>query len=184
MSDMGLEREKYLRQYCGRRYGYVNWGRRCVSYLRRLKPASLCDVGCGQGKFCIEVSKFIPKVYGVDIASVAAGKTMPHDGVVYIDSDAGSAFLGDKSVEWITSFDCLEHCPEDEIDRVLSNFRRIASVGAIFSIAYVSCTELGDDLHLTVKPESWWVNKIDGYGKVELFGRVPRVKTKYIKVLF
>ncbi len=115
------------------------------------------------------MSEFIPKVYGADIASVKTGNVISNDKIEFIDSDALNLGLPDNSVYYVVSFDCLEHCLEDDIDGIMKNFARIAKKGFIFSITYRQAGERsnhGEFLHMTVKPESWWVSIIEKYAKL------------------
>ena len=149
-------------------YGRGFFGENAIPFIRNISPKSLCDVGCGYGRFCNEISNFVDDVYGVDIASVATGNVISNEKIKYIDSDAKDIPLTNNSVEWITSFDCLEHCLPQDIDTILKEFDRIASKGFLFSISYDPCWDHGLQLHMTVKPEEWWIEKLKAYGEVTL----------------
>mgnify|MGYP003657724502 CR=1 FL=1 len=83
-------------------------------------PNSILDVGCGMGVFVNEMNKKlkIPNVYGLDIASVQTGKYHKNDNITWIDACAHDIPLEDNSVEYITSFDCLEHCLPEDVDTI------------------------------------------------------------------
>lgn len=167
--ELYAESEKYKRERDSRGYGRGNHGAPMIGYLRSKNPESILDVGCGFGNFCNEVSEFIPKVYGADIASVKTGNVIDNAKIEFIDSDALNVDLPDKSVDYVVSFDCLEHCLEDDIDGIMKNFARIAKKGFVFSIAYRQAGERsnhGEFLHMTVKPESWWLSIIEKYAKL------------------
>ena len=158
------ERDKYSIVYQRNRgYGKTNHGSHIAEYVRGLGAESLCDVGCGRGGFCKSLLGYVKYIYGVDIASKPTGS-----GVWWTDSYADNLLLADKSIDYITSFDMLEHLPPDNIDNVLDEFVRVARVGLIFSICYraSSGTCDGQPLHLTVQPESWWLDKLVKYGNV------------------
>lgn len=162
--ELYVESEKYKKERDSRGYGRGNHGKEIIGFIKDLNIESLLDVGCGFGNFCNDVSDFIPEVYGADIASVCSGNTIKNPKIKFIDSDALNINLPDNSVDIITSFDCLEHCLEDDIVPIMENFKRIAKKGFAFSIAYRQAGERsnhGEFLHMTVKPEDWWIEKIE-----------------------
>jgi SAM-dependent methyltransferase len=164
--ELYVESEKYKKERDPKGYGRGNHGMPMINYLKNLKPNSIVDVGCGFGNFCHMATDFIPEVFGVDIASVKTNNVIENKKIKFIDSDALNLNLPDKSVDYVVSFDCLEHCLEEDIDLIIKNFARIAKKGFIFSIAYRQAGERsnhGELLHMTVKPETWWLNIIEKY---------------------
>lgn len=192
------EKEKYIDLYCGNLreiyiksdsrgkvdggYGRANWGENTISFLTEKNTKSVIDYGCGYGKFCDLASKTIDTVYGIDIASVATGNVIKNDNVIFIDGDGTTIPLSDNSVDWVTSFDCLEHVGENDLDVVLNEFDRVSTKGFVTSIAFISDNLNGVPLHLTVKPKEWWLEKLSKYGKVYEWGKVPLTSLPYIIV--
>lgn len=166
IDKLNHERDKYVALYedIPLKYGRYNHAKAAGLYdiILNLKLNSICDVGCGGGEFCEWASKTIKTVYGVDLASVRTNQVIKNGKIIYFDSDAGHIPLEDKSVEFVTCFDCLEHCPEEDIDEIFIEFKRVASKGFFFTIAtwQTKILSLGEVLHLTVKPEIWWEKKI------------------------
>lgn len=172
------EKEKYIEMYAGetgRRhtlrhnnggYGRGFFGENAIPFIKSVSPKSVCDVGCGYGRFCNAIADFVDNVYGVDIASVATGNVIENKKITYIDSEAKSIPLPDNHVEWITSFDCLEHCLPEDIDTILNEFDRISTKGFLFSISYEPCHDHGLELHMTVRSEEWWTDRLRKYGDV------------------
>ena len=75
---------------------------------------------------------------------------------------AHSIPVNDNEVEYVVSFDCLEHCLEEDIDTIVNEFYRISTKGLMLNISYRQASERSPDgevLHMTVKPEEWWINK-------------------------
>lgn len=145
-------------------YGHNNWGEHIYDYIKLINPQSLLDVGCGIGVFIndMNIQFKIPKLYALDIASVRLGKHIPNENINWIDSQAHDIPLKDSSVEYITSFDCLEHVLEEDVDSIVDEFYRICSKGLILKIAYRQAHERsldGQGLHMTVRPEQWWIDK-------------------------
>ena len=190
------EKEKYLNIYqtpqgvqsqadvipghMGGGYGRICWGENMLETLKRWNVSSLLDVGCGYGNFCDAAALFIPRVYGLDIASVATGNVIDNPEITYLDGEAKHLPLPDDAVEWITSFDCLEHCLEAEIDDILKEFNRVACNGFVLSISYEPCEMDGMPLHMTVKPESWWIKKLSKYGRVSKHEQAPITGAPYL----
>ncbi len=148
-----------------RGYGHVNHGKKLAAreVINVYRPVSILDVGCGCGEFCIWAAGICKTVYGLDFASVEGGYVVPHNEVVYINASASAIPLPDNSVEFITSFDCLEHCILSDINKVFEEFYRVATKGFLVSIAYRQANEKslkGENLHMTVKSEKWWIRKI------------------------
>lgn len=145
-------------------YGHFNWGKNVYPYISQQSINSLLDIGCGHGVFVNDMAeKFnIPNVYGLDIASVRTGKHIQNDKIHWIDSQAHDIPLEDNSIEYITSFDCLEHALEEDVDSIVDEFYRVCTKQLILKIAYHQATERsldGEILHMTVKPEGWWIEK-------------------------
>ena len=145
-------------------YGHKNWGSGVYDYIKKIKPNSILDVGCGKGVFVNDmVSKLnIPIVYGADIASVSTNNHIKNDKIIWLDCMAHNLDVGDNMVEYVVSFDCLEHCLEEDVDLIVDEFYRVAEKGLILRITYRQANERtlnGEVLHMTVKPESWWLDK-------------------------
>ena len=122
------------------------------------------------------------QVEGLDIASVATGNVIDNDKINFIDGDGTTIPLEDNSVDWVTSFDCLEHIAENDLNTVLSEFDRISTKGFIVSVAFIPDNLAGVPLHLTIKPKEWWLSKLSNYGKVYEYGSVPLTGLPYIIV--
>jgi ubiquinone/menaquinone biosynthesis C-methylase UbiE len=179
-----LERDKYESIYVdkdqhyrkkndSRGYGRENHGKNIMSYILRIKPTSVLDIGCGFGNFCDSIEKSgVEKVYGMDIASVKTGNVIDNPNIKFIDGEAHQLPFEDNSIDIITSFDCLEHCLENDIDVIFAEMNRVVKNRCVFSIAY---RQSGEDtngviLHMTVKPESWWIEKLNKLFTVEKSG--------------
>ena len=173
-----LELEKYIEVYTKGTtstpgvYGHNNWGSGIYSHIQTIKPQSLLDIGCGMGVFINDMhNQFkIPKLYALDIASVRLGKHIANKNVTWLDSQAHDIPLEANSVEYITSFDCLEHVIEDDVDSIVKEFHRVCTKGLLLRIAYHQARERspkGEILHMTVQPESWWIEKFTQLFKLD-----------------
>jgi cyclopropane fatty-acyl-phospholipid synthase-like methyltransferase len=145
-------------------YGSVNHGGRVQQYIvDEIKPDSVLDVGCGRGQFCLFLDKHGIKTIGLDISA-----PFPEDesNVDWQRRDLMS-MLG-MSAEWVTSFDVLEHIPEEDIDDVFSVLGCVATKGFVFSICFRDSVfrVQGQSLHPTVRPAEWWKEKLSRLGTV------------------
>lgn len=145
-------------------YGHNNWGAGCYEYIKTLNIQSILDIGCGQGVFVNDMMNIfnIPHVYGLDIASVRLGKHIENKKINWIDSQAHDIPLDDNSIEYITSFDCLEHVLEEDVDTIVDEFYRVCTNGLILRITYRQAYERtlnNEVLHMTVQPQEWWIEK-------------------------
>jgi len=151
-------------------YGKKCWGKGALPLLMEIKPKSILDIGCGTNTFCTNVIKksslnCICK--GVDFAGLLANFKAP----------AHKIPVPNKSFEWITAFDIMEHLLPEEVDEVFEEFYRIATNGWLFSIAYIKSKRTvfgGEQLHMTIRPKEWWVKKIKKYIEVKEFVGVFR----------
>lgn len=139
-------------------YGTVNHAGAMQEYIVNvIKPESILDVGCGDGAFCRYLESQNISATGIDIAQ---------DG-----GDIRNLYLDNNAFDWSTAFDVLEHIPVDELDLALSEMKRVAKKGMMFSICFRDSIYKvqGRSLHETVKPAEWWLSLLKNYGKVEVY---------------
>ncbi len=133
-------------------------------HFYNLNPASVLDVGCGNGKFCEWASREgVGLVIGADVA-LPDGLLNP--GILWLDAFAQDIPLPDRCVEWVTSFDVLEHIPRGDVDVALGELHRINRKGMILSISHREDKKrwISETLHVTVEPRDWWISKIKALG--------------------
>jgi SAM-dependent methyltransferase len=135
------------------RYGHRNHGARALRILQKWNTRSVLDVGCGFNEFASLVRQQIPdaKVCGVDPACPGAD----------VAAEAVKLPFQPKEFSVVTSFDMLAHLPECEVEAALAEMARV-STAFIFSISHVPSVNKwqGQTLHPTVRPETWWIEKI------------------------
>ncbi len=170
------EREKYLKLsgrrlllLGGMRYGASNHGKAALKTVLAWKPMFVVDFGCGNNAFIRSLREEGIEGVGIDFANAEADLIAPmHD----VPLDAGAADL-------VTCFDALEHLLPDDVDHVLREMQRVAmppdadAVDAanrrfIFSISTRKSTIRvgGENLHPTVKPRGWWIERISRLAEV------------------
>lgn len=173
------KRREYFKEHP---YGIEGKGQFATRFFKRWKYESVCDVGCGSGEF---IGSIRGVRYGVDIVkSPLFNKNA--NGAHFIEGSAWNIPLKDKSVDYITSFDVLEHIPETYIRKTLEEFSRIAKKGFVFFISYTDTAE-HPLLHLTIRPEKWWIGQILKYTKAIRYKKVlqrPRSWWKELIIRF
>lgn len=164
------ERLKYEKAWDMPKYRTQSPGERSVEHFLGLTKdgETVVDVGCGTGRASLIISKH----HDISMADIAKNCL----------DEAVEKEIGDKleimclwsdelpKADWAFCCDVMEHIPEDHVDEVLSNiarntkkaYLRIHLGNDVFGKTY-----LGEPLHLTVKPHSWWLNKISNYIDVE-----------------
>lgn len=190
------EKEKYLSLYAGNLrdvyvaidprgaedggYGRGNWGENALPFLLEKGCQILLDYGCGYGRFAQDAVNAGIKALATDIASVETENTVNDNRIAFFSTDGVNITLPSQCVDWVTSFDCLEHVPEENLDKVLNEFNRVSKKGFILSIAYHGDFLGTIPLHMTVKPKDWWIEKLSSYGKVYEWGETPTTKQPYL----
>jgi len=135
-------------------------------------PKTLLSIGCGYGKFPLYMyDKYnLDKVVGVDIAQAVVEKLCEEHG-----DKQGLAFhtaymhdlpFDDNAFDAVTAFDVLEHVPEDFIDKSIAEAKRVSKTGMVASVAWHSDVKWGEELHVTIRPKEWWLDKFSDYGEV------------------
>lgn len=144
--------------------------------LKEKNTKSILDIGTGNGIFCkwIRDNTKIKKIYGLDWvisketcpltqrnSGTTNDKIILYEGINWIESPSYSIPLLNKSVDVITSFDCLEHHFYDDLDLTFNEFSRVSNKMWIFSIAYHQSSMM----HPIVENKNWWIDKIKPYVK-------------------
>jgi hypothetical protein len=159
-----------------RGYGHSNHGQRALPWLLEQGFTSLLDVGCGHNEF---VKAWREKVEGeksdvrsqtaeAPLTSHVSPLTLSSQGVDFacpnadVIAPATALPFGDAAFDVVTSFDMLEHLPEAEVMPSLREMRRVSRTAFCFSIATAPSRILwqGQNLHPTVKPLEWWLDRI------------------------
>lgn len=134
-------------------YGARLHGKDALPIILDLAPNSLLDVGCGQNNLIPLIKQHLPKLIAKGVDPVAPQAD--------IKAYAQELPCKDKEYTLLTAFDVLEHLPEADIEKTLKEFQRV-SRAFVFSISTKpsKVQVLNQPLHLTVKPSSWWKEKI------------------------
>ena len=180
-ADSEVELAKYLRAFSNARYHHRSGihiyadekeVRKAVASLQHKESA--IDFGCGNGKSSELLRELgFKQVHLVDFITPDFLAVDINDAVVF-----HRASLWDKALyalpkcDFSVCTDVLEHIPEQHVDQVLDLIAdRLQDTGiAYFRIAlWGSETEdqrrkakekYGGELHVTVKPSQWWLEKL------------------------
>ena len=140
----------------------INYCARFIDFHNK----TIIEYGCGRG----QLRQRLPhKSYiGVDVAS-ALKKDAKNwkDNEMFVHADI-RWYQPKQKYDVSISMDVLEHIEEDSLDSVIKN---MISAGDI-CILGISCrpavikSPTGENLHLTVKPPSWWAKKVRKHGNI------------------
>ena len=108
---------------------------------------SLLDYGAGQSNLAALLSR------KAGIADVCA----------YDPCVRGRDKKPERSFDFVTCTDVLEHVPEEELDDLLTEVWGYQEKGAVFQIALREAAHVlpnGENCHCTVHPADWWERKL------------------------
>lgn len=146
-------------------YGnYECYEQRANKLVTITHPRNVLDVGCAYGYIVMYlVNKGIPAM-GCDISEWCRQQAESVIPDRFRKCLAWDLFpFQDKSFDLIYCEGVLEHIPEDKIDRVFQEFRRVANRFYI-QISFSSHKGFGDEPgHQTCHEAAWWGNKMPPY---------------------
>lgn len=163
MSTHSFERLKYEKMWNEDKYRKFSPGEKSVYDFITHKPKgrTLVDIGCGTGRASKKLSEHF-EVCMFDIAKNAPEVDLPFVcGCIWKDEI--------PEADWGYCCDVMEHIPPSKINKTLENIAK--STSQIYFRIYFQddkCgKEVGETLHLTVKPFEWWDKKIKQYFNVK-----------------
>ncbi len=160
------EQEKYeaLYRHRGIDAFNVNHGKTSFPYLRKLfEPTEVLDLGAGSGAYARLWADAGVPVTAVDISREAFAHSNYDHPLIRTVCRSLDNLSGVEPHQAVTSFDCLEHLHPKMVPDALREVRRVTKQVAMLNICYNPSVEKGangEELHLTVKREEWWVEKL------------------------
>ena len=162
MSLEAQERSKYERMWDRKGYRKSSPGERAgdhiIAHLRAVGAQSVLDAGCGSGRL---TGRLVDEGFDVQALDIA------HNCM----DEAQREKLGDRFrvgclwddhdyvVDAVICTDVLEHIPEEKVPAVMRNLCAWGDHGflniAMFHDSFGQ--QIGETLHLTVKPKEWWM---------------------------
>lgn len=143
--DYFRKREKYSSR--------IDLLRRTYHSILYYNPKRILDVGCGMGYLVKYIYDRGYNIWGIDSAEIIRKiSVIPERTLV---GDCKDIPFGKKNFDVVVSSDFLEHIPEEEIDDYVDEMCRVGKV----VLARISFKPEGK-YHLTVKPKSWWKEKL------------------------
>lgn len=155
-------------------YSDANWRKLAAATLKKVhmngnKPV-LVDFGFGTGNAMEFFEQRGFYVEGVDISSHAVENQLRKGKLVHHASLDSLPMLSDNEFSIGFCNDVLEHIPETLVQQSLDEMARTCSDYLFISVCPTPSDHLslaGENLHLTVKPTSWWEAQFQKYGQVE-----------------
>jgi len=103
------------------------------------KDKIVLDVGCGDGRMSFLLSSKVKQVFGIDNqeAPVAMGKLLVA-GAKNVElrvGDARKIDFPDGTFDLVVSFDVVEHLPEETMEKMLAEMKRVCKKGGCVAIS-------------------------------------------------
>lgn len=162
----------YNKVYHEHEYHPVN-SKGCWSIIRVLYPwfTEALDVGCGIGYGIEETRKQGKNVYGCDISNLTNyWKKLGIDKYCEVAPAHKMPYRSGR-FDLVVCSDVLEHVPEKLVDDTLAELYRVGNACYFFHICSreeISKNNLREQgivqLHITIKPDEWWKEKIEQHG--------------------
>lgn len=118
------------------------------------------DVGCGIGVLVRHLRSKRIDAYGIDSANVLLNHWWHPSESFFQIADAKNLPFSDKSFDLVFSSDFFEHIPEEEIDQVITEMKRVGKKVIAVIALETMLTERQQLYHVTNKPLEWWEKKL------------------------
>ena len=141
-----------------------------------IKGGSISDFGCGPGLTAQTFLQLGLQVNLVDIAenclqdNIYALTLLEKEKLKFTRACLWALPEDFPKTDWIYCADVLEHLPEDKVLPSLEAMAKRTAKGGYLQICTVDdnySSIIGEELHLTIKPKDWWLQKIEKYWKID-----------------
>jgi SAM-dependent methyltransferase len=133
--------------------------RESLRLIEGLRPARVLDVGCGRGWLVRALRARGVDAWGVDPAPVLRTLTVAPE--AHIRAPADRLPFPDGAFDLVHCADVLAHIPEAFVTRSLRELLRVC--GRTF-IAAVDCADPTREGHSTIRPSTWWAERLAELG--------------------
>ena len=163
MSLAVAERQKYEKVWRNPAYGVYSPGEWAVPLFNQMvrRRGSLLDIGCGTGRAGARLRDLGWAVDFMDF--VQATKEQP-----FFKQNLWSPWKREWPASWEYGYCCdvMEHIPPKKTDAVQKNITTHCR-NSFFTIHFGPDHFGGGDLHLNVKPFTWWRDKLKEHGTLK-----------------
>ena len=168
-SPKSTEKSKYEKMWEIDQYRTISPGENAAKlFVEVVKPqngARIGDFGCGTGRGALEIDKLIN--CDLTLIDFTTNSRDPEaQKFRFVEADLTNPIP--VMVRHGYCCDVMEHIDPKDVDAVLHNILR-ACKDCFFQISTVPDimgAEIGEQLHLTVEPHSWWKEKLSAYGEI------------------
>jgi SAM-dependent methyltransferase len=159
------EREKYQLLWADDRYRVLAPGEDIVqTFLDVAKPeGSVIDFGCGTGRAALKIREVTGAVTLMDFVDNCRDESVAH--LPFVHHDLTQPVPHGISAPYGYCTDMMEHIPTTDVPKVIDNIMA-AAARVFFQISTVPDgfgSSIGQVLHVTVKPHSWWRERFSEY---------------------
>lgn len=127
-----------------------------VEKILKYDPINVLDVGCAHGFIVKRLNDAGVTAYGIDISRYAVDNCA-HNNVMH--GDVLDLPYKDGYFDFVYSSDMLEHIPEADVAIAIDEIARVGKRG-LLEITYEKTPMDIDDTHITMKPYSWWRERV------------------------
>lgn len=156
-----LERE-YFKDRCNMELKHVIFA---FDFYNYFKPKTAYDIGCGTGQLTFLFNRLGIDCLGIDKSEFIINKNKIY-GNYYQVGDINNLDLPKRDL--VMCIDILEHLDYTELDKVLSDLKKLGN-NFLFSVPIKGTPEAdGDRTHKIKEERRWWINKLQEKGyKIE-----------------
>lgn len=142
------------------REGYWDYPCHWVTFRKIMerKPESVLELGCGRGYILKRLQDAgIQKAVGLEI-SEHCWHTRVCEGIQIWDLTKVPWPFRDQEFDLVYDIATLEHIPEEHIERVIGEIRRVGHRG-LHGIDFGDKDDGTDKTHVLLRPREWWVSR-------------------------
>lgn len=147
-----------------------NWLVEDLDIITAITRKSVCEVGCGNGKFLRAASTQCDRIVGMDWAKSPQHKDNPEN-VTFIQADLSRGMPTEAGpYDLICSADFLEHLPQAAVEMLIADMHERAPV----NYHKVACYDDGGSHRTLLSPQGWlklFKKHSDRYQLVAVFDR-------------
>lgn len=164
MITAAQECEKYTKIWQFKDYRKNSPGEDLIDLFKRNVPYekldTIIDLGCGTGRAALALARLGLVVSCLDIAENCMDPR-PREVLPFVRACLWEPLS--TPWDWFYCTDVMEHIPPEHVEAVLDNIKSTATKGGMFQIAMFKESYgdlIGDTLHLTIKPDVWWLEQL------------------------